>query len=85
MQRKARHQLEFLIDIDTPHPSQSLKPFLIDSLPIKIQPNPNALNEIFVSNRGKKESFHLPATCNLKPATCLSNRNCKELKIDVTA
>ncbi|MGH9573011.1 MAG: hypothetical protein ACRD40_05705, partial [Candidatus Acidiferrales bacterium] len=60
-------------------------PILIDNLPIKIRPNPNALNEIPISNRQKRGNCS--ATCRLQPKIRnlnLSNRNCKELKIDVT-
>jgi len=57
---------------------------LIASLPIKIRRNPNALNKNSISNRPKTGVFQPPVTNNLKPATYVSNRNCKELKIDAT-
>ena len=57
---------------------------LIAGLPIRNRSNPNALNKNPISNRPKKTVFREPATYNLEPATYLSNRNCKELKIDVT-
>jgi hypothetical protein len=58
---------------------------LIADLPIRNRPNPCALNTNCISNRQKKGIFSKPVTHNLKPAAYLSNRNCKELKTDVTA
>lgn len=57
---------------------------LIASLPIRIRRNPNALNKNSISNRPKMGVFQPPVTNNLQPATYVSNRNCKELKIDAT-
>ena len=57
---------------------------LIASLPIRIRRNPNALNKNSISNRPKKRVFQPAVTNNLQPATYVSNRNCKELKIDAT-
>src|SRR5690242_4672611 len=58
--------------------------FLIASLPIRIACNSNPLNKKSISNRQKKGIFQLPVTYNPIPASCRSNRNCKELKIDVS-
>ena len=69
--------------------------FLIDNLAIRNADKPNALNKKSVSNRPKRGIFLTaafsraahnpnPATYNLKPITCRSNRNSQELKTNVT-
>ena len=63
---------------------QPVTHFLIASLAIRNGRKFCAPNKNPVSNRLKNGIFQPPVTYNLKPATFLPDRNCKELKTDVT-